>query len=54
MSNDIINRPSHYTSGNIECIDAIQVATEGLEGIEAVCTGNVLKYVWRWKKEEWH
>lgn len=46
---DTINSPSHYTNGKVECIDAIEAATTGLEGIEAVCTGNVLKYIWRWK-----
>lgn len=48
---DIINRPAHYTAGKVECIDAIEAATVGLEGIEAVCTGNVIKYVWRWKRK---
>jgi hypothetical protein len=46
---DIINHPSHYTQGAIECIDAIKEATKGLFGIEAVCTANIIKYVWRWK-----
>lgn len=46
---DTINHPSHYTNGKVECIDGIEAATTGLEGIEAVCTGNVLKYIWRWK-----
>ena len=47
--NDPINQPSHYTGGKVQCIDAIEAATIGLEGIEAVCTGNVIKYCWRWK-----
>lgn len=46
---DNINQPSHYTAGTVECIDAIEAATTGLEGIEAVCTANVIKYIWRWK-----
>ena len=46
---DNVNHPSHYTQGKIECIDAIEAATEGLTGIEAFCTGNALKYIWRWK-----
>lgn len=48
---DMVNHPSHYTAGSIECIDAIKEATKGLEGIEAVCTGNALKYLWRWKRK---
>jgi len=49
--NDMVNHPSHYASGKIECIDAIEVATDGLDGIEAVCTGNAIKYMWRWKNK---
>ena len=45
---DNIN-PTHYKNGEIECIDALKAATIGLEGIEAVCTANALKYLWRWK-----
>ena len=47
---DNVNSPKHY-AGKIECIDAIEAAVEGLEGLEAVCTANVIKYVWRWKKK---
>lgn len=46
---DSVNHPSHYCQGGIECIDAIQAAVTSLSGMEAVCTGNVIKYVWRWK-----
>lgn len=46
---DNVNHPAHYTSGNIECIDALAAATSGLVGIEAVCTANAVKYLWRWK-----
>ena len=49
MQKDNVNHPSHYTHGGIECIDAIKAATVGLTGIEAVCTGNAVKYMWRWK-----
>lgn len=48
---DTINHPAHYTAGVIECIDAIAAATEGLNGIEAVCTANAIKYLWRWKRK---
>lgn len=41
--------PQHYKQGGIETIDGIAAATVGLEGIEAVCTGNAIKYLWRWK-----
>jgi hypothetical protein len=46
---DNVNHPSHYTQGAIECIEAIKEATKGLLGIQAVCTANIIKYVWRWK-----
>ena len=45
---DAIN-PSHYKQGGIEAIDGIAAATHGLHGVEAVCTGNAIKYLWRWK-----
>lgn len=48
--NDPINHPDHY-QGKVECIDAIESATENLTGIEAVCTANIIKYVFRWKKK---
>lgn len=46
---DAVNHPSHYTQGGVECIDALTAATTGLNGIEAVCTANAIKYLWRWK-----
>lgn len=46
---DNVNHPQHYTQGGIECIEAIKAATTGLLGIEAVCTANAIKYLWRWK-----
>jgi hypothetical protein len=39
--------PSHYKQGKIECIDAIEAATVNKKGLDAVCTANVLKYIWR-------
>ena len=49
--NDPVNHPKHYTQGGIECIDALKAATVGLTGIEAVCTANAIKYLWRWKRK---
>lgn len=48
---DPVNHPDHYTQGGIECIDAIESATEGLEGIESYCTAAAIKYLWRWKRK---
>ena len=47
---DKIN-PSHYKQGKVECIDALEAATINLSGIDAVCTANVIKYMWRWKEK---
>jgi len=49
MDKDMVNHPSHYCNGKIECIDAIESAVSELSGLDAVCTANVIKYVWRWK-----
>ena len=59
---DKIN-PNHYKKGSVECIDAIEAATVGKVGIEAVCVANVVKYLWRYedkgglediKKAKWY
>ena len=47
---DKIN-PFHYKQGEVECIDAIESATINLTGSDAVCTGNAIKYLWRWKEK---
>jgi len=44
---DHVNRPRHYTQGKIECIDAIDAATEGLNGTSAFYVAQVMKYIWR-------
>lgn len=46
-----VNHPAHYTQGDIECIDALAAATINLQGMEAVCTANAIKYLWRWKNK---
>lgn len=53
MSEDIVNHPRHYkTESGLEAIDVIEAFTEGLTGAEATNTGNVLKYMCRWKKKD--
>ena len=46
---DMVNHPTHYCQGGIECIDAIKAATVNKHGIEAVCVANVIKYIWRYE-----
>ena len=48
---DAVNHPYHYTQGGIECIDAIAAATHNLQGMEAVCVSQVIKYTWRYKRK---
>lgn len=47
---DNIN-PSHYRRGKVECIDALESATLNKSGIEAVCTANAIKYLWRYEEK---
>lgn len=62
MLKDNIN-PEHYKQGKVECIDALEAATVNKTGIEAICTSNVIKYLWRYeakngledvKKAQWY
>lgn len=46
---DPVNHPLHY-EGAIECIDAIQAAL-GQSGFESYLTGQVFKYMWRYKRK---
>ena len=41
-----VDKPAHYTSGAIECIDAIRSALTPDE-FRGYCKGNIMKYVWR-------
>lgn len=49
--NDPVNQPSHYTSGSIECIDAIQSSMSD-EAFKGFLKGNVQKYIYRYEKKE--
>ena len=60
---DVVNHPNHYTQGRVECIDSLESATINKRGIEAVCTANIIKYLWRYeskngiedvKKAQWY
>jgi len=46
VQEDVVNHPSHYTDGGIECIDALeaQLTTEEYRGY---LKGNIAKYIWR-------
>ena len=42
---DPVNHPEHYTSGNIECFDAIKAALG--DNYKYYVQGNLIKYIWR-------
>ena len=45
---DMVNHPSHYTSGGVECIDAITAALSSYEdSVDSWLVGQVIKYLWR-------
>lgn len=48
-SSDEVNHPTHYTNGNIECIDIIREMVRGKSEMEAACIANVVKYLYRYK-----
>lgn len=43
---DVVNHPSHYTQGGIECIDAMKSAF-GADELAAYCKIAAFKYIWR-------
>ena len=47
---DMVNSPSHYTHGNIECIDAIEESMTA-EAFRGYCKGAAIKYLWRYERK---
>lgn len=43
---DAVERPRHYASTSIECIDAMR-ETQGIEATKDFCICNAFKYLWR-------
>ena len=48
MIDNPVDHPSHYTSGNIECIDAIEESMS-YDSFCGYLKGNILKYLWRYQ-----
>lgn len=48
VADDPVNRPSHYTQGGIECIDAIEASMSLIE-YAGFLKGQVIKYTWRYR-----
>ena len=45
-TNDNVNHPSHYETGNFECID-VMIETQGKETVMDFCICNAFKYIYR-------
>ena len=46
MHNDPVNHPAHYTSGSVECIDAM-VSAFGAAQVAVYAKIAAFKYLWR-------
>ena len=44
---DMVNHPSHYRTGKIECIDCISAIVNMYDGEQAYDAGQVVKYLYR-------
>jgi len=44
---DVVNKPKHYNTGAIECIEAIKASMSPIE-FRGYLKGNILKYLWRY------
>ena len=44
---DMVTAPSHYNTGNIECIDAIEESMSSI-AFKGYLKGNCMKYLWRY------
>lgn len=49
-SPDPVSAPAHYTSGTIECIDAIE-AMLTVDEFRGFLRGNIVKYQWRYRQK---
>ena len=46
MNKDMVNHPSHYETGNFECID-VMLETQGVDAVKSFCICNAFKYLYR-------
>lgn len=44
-------KPRRHRGWWMKASDGYAECTNGLTGIEAVCTANAIKYLWRWKRK---
>ena len=49
--NDPVKHPNHYCYGRFECVEVIRELTAGAPGPEGFLLGNVIKYLWRYRRK---
>jgi len=49
-SEDVVNNPTHYNYGKVECIEAIEESMTP-EAFKGYLKGNALKYLWRYERK---
>lgn len=49
--NDPVKHPNHYCYGKFECVEVIKELTAGASGPEGFLLGNVIKYLWRYRRK---
>jgi len=47
VAEDVVNKPKHYNTGNIECIEAIEESMSSV-AFKGYLKGNCMKYLWRY------
>jgi len=47
VTEDVVNNPKHYNTGNIECIEAIEESMSSV-AFKGYLKGNCMKYLWRY------
>lgn len=45
-----VDHPDHYNQGGVECIEALKACMTP-EEYHGFCSGNVIKYVWRYRNK---
>ncbi len=50
MKYNVVNHPAHYTTGGIECLEAIK-ASMSTEAFAGYLSGNCIKYLWRYRQK---
>lgn len=45
---DMVNKPPHYNTGGVECIEAIEASMSRKEFL-GYLKGSVIKYLWRYQ-----